>query len=602
MWQGLHVERSVLLLLCGACAVQAAPAPIGDAAAPAPDDAAEAKALLASEGFPARAEVVALTDRLAITASRAGKGAARAELTLLAARLRERLWRLDRTATDGREAAELYSQAVDAAGAHELGCDADLGRALLAGEAARDAAEMFRQLYIAHERQSHLEKSDARRLCLERLKALSDHVGAFRPTGQAWLDLQDRARHESDEHLAATSAAPSAAATVTATAAASAAPAGPAFGTDIIVRPDDSSIPPGPVVLSEIKPYSWPGGGRVVLSLSAPAKYDVGVLAPDATASRGHRIYLDIAAAKPKGVRAEIASKGLISGVRLGKRDIGTRVVIDLDGSAHHRVFYIPDPFRVVVDLSTRQAPPREQPKSGRRTVARVTLDPGHGGWDSGAVGPTGLREKDVALDVAHRAAPALASELGIETMLTRDTDVFVPLEERTARANAFHSDLFVSIHCNATKDGHADGLEIYMLDPTRQMDAAALRAVSRENHNAKEQGRTLDPKLLDAQVASIARGLNVADTTESSRLLAQLLRTSAVASLARYGQIRDHGVKTAAFFVLLGAEMPAALFETSFISNPGDEARLAKADYREKLADAVVNAVRAYRDGLTTR
>src|SRR5207244_8677708 len=137
----------------------------------------------------------------------------------------------------------------------------------------------------------------------------------------------------------------------------------------------------------------------------------------------------------------------------------------------------------------------------------------------------------------------------------------------------------------NATEDGHADGLEIYMLDPTRQMDAAARRAVARENH-AEKRAAGLDPKLLDAQVASIAAGLDVAATTESSRLFAQLLRTSTVASLQRFGQVHDHGVKTAAFYVLVGAEMPATLFETAFISNPEDEARLATADFRQKLAD----------------
>jgi N-acetylmuramoyl-L-alanine amidase len=426
---------------------------------------------------------------------------------------------------------------------------------------------------------------------------LQEHVAAFRPTGQAWLDLQERARREADEHVALVAAALDSAAPTSASA-----PARPSTldGQNVVVRLDEASVKAGPAELRELKPYSWPGGGRVVLSLTGPIRYDVGVLAPDAAAARGHRIYLDLAATKkPKSVAAEFDSVGLIRTIRLGKRDDGTRVVIDLSARAHHRVFYLPDPFRVVVDLSTREVAPPEQPKGGRRTVRRITLDPGHGGWDAGAVGPTGLREKDVALDVAHRAAPAIATELGIETMLTRDTDVYVPLEERTARANAFHSDLFVSVHCNATEDGHANGLEIYMLDPTRQMDAATLRAVTRENHNAKEQKRTLDPKLLDAQVASIATSLNVTDTTHSSRLFAQLLRTAAVSSLARYGQVQDHGVKTAAFFVLLGAEMPATLFETAFISNPDDEAKLATADFRQKLADAVVNAVRAYREGL---
>ncbi len=575
--------------------------------APPPDDRTVAQGLLGGDALPSREEVVALADRLAVASVRAGRTPAAGDLAWLAAQLRERAFRLDKVASDGREALELYEAASMRAGGATVACDAERRRALLAGELARDASETYRELYIAHERQASL--GSERTACVEQMKRMIDEVAAYRPAGQGWMDLQEQTRHEVELLLAAATAKPAEAASPVETASASSsapAPSGgpavpPPVAGDVVVRPDDAAIRTKSVELREIKPYSWPGGGRVVLALSGAARYDVGVLAPDAKAARGHRIFIDIAGAKPKNVRGDSEAEGLVRAVRLGSKPDGTRVVIDLASEARHRVFYLPDPFRIVVDLSTREAARAEQPKSGRKRVSRVTLDPGHGGWDSGAMGPTGLREKDVALDVAHRAAPALASELGIETMLTRDTDVYVPLEERTARANAFHSDLFVSIHCNATEDGHADGIEVYTLDPTRQMDAAAIRAVARENHNAKERARarTLDPKVLDAQVASIATRLDVADNTASSRTFAKLLQTSALASLSRYGKVNDHGVKTAAFFVLVGAEMPATLFETSFISNPTDEARLGTADYRQKLADAVVNAIRAYRDGL---
>jgi N-acetylmuramoyl-L-alanine amidase len=282
----------------------------------------------------------------------------------------------------------------------------------------------------------------------------------------------------------------------------------------------------------------------------------------------------------------------------VGKREEGLRVVLDLREQLHHRVFYLPEPFRVVIDLSSR--PPAADPRTadGKRVVRRVAIDPGHGGADGGAVGPTGLREKDVALDVAHRVAPLLAHELKIETLLTRDGDVYVPLEERTARANAFHADLFVSIHCNASENGDARGVETFVLDPFREAGRASARLVALENGLLR--GKTPpDPAKLDAQMDAALASLSIGDNGARSRLFGELLQRSTMASMAkRYDGTRDHGVKTAAFYVLAGAEMPAVLFETSFISNPDDEARLATADYRQKLADSIVNAVRAYRDG----
>src|SRR5690606_19536524 len=112
--------------------------------------------------------------------------------------------------------------------------------------------------------------------------------------------------------------------------------------------------------------------------------------------------------------------------------------------------------------------------------IRRVALDPGHGGHDPGAVGPRGLREKDVTLDIAHRAGPLIAQELGISTLLTRDTDVYVPLDERAAKANAFGADLFVSIHCNASADPSARGIMTFVLDESE--DPLAMHVAAREN------------------------------------------------------------------------------------------------------------------------
>jgi N-acetylmuramoyl-L-alanine amidase len=588
-----------LVLAVAACTAEAPPASVAPAA---PDDGAEAEALLRDGArLPARAEVVAITDRLAIAASRGKDTPEAPRLALLAARLRERVWRLDRSATDAREALELYATVVEGAAGDAQACEADLRRARLAGELERDAGRLYRELFLARERQGAVAgDGDALDGCLGRLERMLEQCEPFRPNGEALAAL----RREATESAASLARITPPAATASATADASASPGTelPAFGgREVLVVPDAKMVKDEPVALRDVQPYSWELGGRVVLTLSAPALYDAGMLAPDAGAGRGHRLYLDIKGARIKKKEKTIEAGGLVERVRLGRRNDGTRVVLDLSREVYRRVFYLPDPFRIVIDVGTRDpaAAAAAPPPGGKRSVRRVTLDPGHGGWDGGAVGPTGLREKDVALDVAHRAAPALAAELGVETMLTRDTDVFVDLEERTARANAFQSDLFVSIHCNATENGEAEGVEIYFLDPSRELDRQALGAVARENWGAR-RGKTLDPSALDAQINSIVAGMSPRQTTDQSRVLADLLRKATLASLqTRFPGTHDHGVKTAGFYVLVGADMPAVLFETAFISNSDDEARLATADYRQKLADAVVNAVRAFQDGV---
>jgi len=139
-------------------------------------------------------------------------------------------------------------------------------------------------------------------------------------------------------------------------------------------------------------------------------------------------------------------------------------------------VFYLPEPYRIVIDIARH---PPGAASHGHRVIERVVLDPGHGGSDPGAIGPSGVREKDVTLDIARKIAPLLAKD-GVSVVLTREDDRFVPLEDRTARANAFGADLFVSIHCNAAENRGRHGVETYVLDTTK--DDIASRVAAREN------------------------------------------------------------------------------------------------------------------------
>lgn len=338
--------------------------------------------------------------------------------------------------------------------------------------------------------------------------------------------------------------------------------------------------------VSRVERYGAQDSARVVVVLSEAATYQVGQLPGEP--GRGPRLFVDIDGASYEGQKSyEIG--GLVSQVRVGQQDTGTRVVLDLRERVYQHIFFLPEPFRLVIDVS--KSPPRSPSlgQKGQRTVQRVVLDPGHGGHDPGAIGNSGLQEKDVALDVALRAAPLIARELGINTLLTRDADQFVPLDERVARANAFSADLFISIHCNASESADSHGVMTFVLDESR--DALAQQVAARENEASAAAG---------SQLASAMRQILGPDTLLRSAHFAQLLQRASLASLSEvYPGLKDGGVRRAGFYVLAGAQMPAVLFEASFISNAEEERRLDSAQYRQKLADALVNAVRAYQAGL---
>jgi N-acetylmuramoyl-L-alanine amidase len=571
-----------------------------------PSDEARATALLDPlVALPPRPEVVALADAVAIASSRAGHNEKGAALASLAAALRTRAYRVYHAEADAREALELHAAAASAAAGTNVGCEADRQRALLAGELVADASVTYRELYLASRRQAILAPRTTCHAAIEKALAL---VGAFRPRGDAMTALE----REGDLSAAGATkgaTAPSAFAPSTAgSALTNAAPAptpptarAPGDEGQVVVSPKDEAVAKGPVKIVSVEPFGNDKGGRVVINLTGTTTFHVGTLAADASAGKDARVFVDIDRATSRGVKKEMEVGGVVRRVRLGAQEKGTRVVLDLAASLYRRVFYLPDPFRIVIDVSTRPPLRQEAPSSnGQREVRRVVIDPGHGGQDSGAIGPTGLTEKSVTLDIAHRVATIVSRELGIETLLTRDDDTYVPLDLRTARANAFHADLFVSIHCNASESGTARGPMTFSLDRVRNPDRLTLNIAERENAaRPAKPGKEHDTQAIDEEMALIVSNLDVGDLLERSRHVADLVQRAAIASLGqRWPDTKDQGTKSAGFFVLVGADMPAVLFETSFISNPEDESRLATADYRQKLADSVANAIRAYREG----
>jgi len=554
----MSVARSLLpLVLAAACGTgSAAPSSAVSAPAPAPRP---------SGALPVRAEAVAEADALAVAASRAS-GDEAITLNVRAAEMRTRLWRVEHRETDALEALELYRGVETRPG--ESACLARIERALLEGELRGAPADTFARVY-------RVKAGASQGPCRDRADRVLATLGAFRPLPNVLTEIDRQARGAD----------------------AGAGDSGVVGAGDPAVRIDAHGpvVMPavakrsGPVRITNIERYGAKDAARVVVFVTHPTVFDVGFI-PAEGAARGPRLYVDIDGAAYKGP-LEHKVGGLVERVRIGKRDKGTRVVLDLGAPAQRKVFYLPEPFRLVIDVSTEAAPtpaPAGAAAAGPRPLRRVVLDPGHGGHDPGAVGPAGLREKDVTLDVAHRAAPILARELGVSTLLTRDSDDFVALDARTARANAFQADLFVSIHCNASEDPSARGFMTFVLDDSR--DALASAIAARENAASAAAAAELAnamSRVLDA--GSVSRSVHLAD----------LIQKAAHASFSQsYSDEPDGGVKRAGFYVLAGARMPAVLFETSFISNPTGESRLNTGDYRQKLADAIVNAVRAYKEG----
>ena len=510
-----------------------------------------------------RAEVVAAADSLAVAGTRAN-GEQGLALTVQAAELRRRLWRLEGREADALEALELFRGLDVKKG--EAACLARLERALLEGELRANPAETYRNVYRAHVGATEPG-------CRDKADRALATLAAFRPLPNVLTEIERQVGGAGDGGVGDAGSQP--------------VNARVDENGPVIVPTMAGGKPKGPVRISSIARYGAKDAARVVVFVTDPTVFDVGFIAKE-SGDRGPRLYVDIDSASYKG-KLEYPVGGLVERVRVGKRGKGTRVVLDLNAPAYRKVFYLPEPFRLVIDVS-KEAPTGGSAPSldGPRPVKRVVLDPGHGGHDPGAIGPSGLREKDVTLDVAHRAAPLLARELGISTLLTRDSDDFIPLDERAARANAFQADLFISVHCNASEDPAARGFMTFVLDDSR--DTTAFSVAARENAASPAAA---------AELANVMSHVLDASSVQRSVRLADLLQRSAGASFASaYADEVDGGVKRAGFYVLAGARMPAVLFETSFISNPSGETRLNTGDYRQKLADAIVNAVRAYREG----
>ncbi len=350
----------------------------------------------------------------------------------------------------------------------------------------------------------------------------------------------------------------------------------------------------GPAHVSEVRSWSNSDYTRVAIYLSRTVGFTKEEL--PAEGDRPRRLALDLRPALLGRGLAHSVGDALVERVRAAQRDAETvRVVLDLAGRDDFAVFSLENPPRLIVDVGVREARREAQvsalregegEQAARRPIRRVIVDAGHGGHDTGAIGPTRVREKDVTLAMAKRLASQLQAR-GFEVVLTRQDDRYVPLEERTAIANAKHGDLFVSLHANANPHRDRRGIETYVLNVAD--DRYAARLAARENGAFAEEAEGQD-------VRRILSDLNAQSSADASRRLAQSVQQQLCTSIrGRLGDARDLGVKSALFYVLLGARMPAVLLETSFISNRAEEKRLASPRFQDEVARAVARAVQDF-------
>lgn len=406
-----------------------------------------------------------------------------------------------------------------------------------------------------------------------------------------------------------------------------------------------------------VKYWSSDNYSRIVILASGPVNYREELL--EGTAGAPRRLYIDFQDSyiEPQYRAPLKIEDGLLKQVRTAqfKKDT-VRVVLDIESIDNYRIYSLPEPFRVVVDVRGKtftsnqkkltklrpvETPEVAAPNSPSHTqplvihaeqmkllaakqqerkivkitrdkvvtplpdlsapslaqqlglkVGRIVLDPGHGGKDPGALA-NGLKEKDVVLKFARQLKPVIEKELGCEVLLTRNNDTFISLEERTAIANTRNADLFISIHLNAHPSPKVRGLETYYLNLST--NAEAMRVAAMENATSTNQMSDLQDILQDI--------LQNSKIKESSRL-AEQVHGSLVTGLTQksFGNIPNLGVKQAPFYVLIGAQMPAILMELAFISNEEDAQNIQSDQYLSVMAREIAIGIQAYVNSTTAK
>jgi N-acetylmuramoyl-L-alanine amidase len=386
-----------------------------------------------------------------------------------------------------------------------------------------------------------------------------------------------------------------------------------------------AEAPRGLTLLNEVRHRSSDEYTRVVLDLGDEVPYRYQILDPDPEHGKPHRLYVDMeGAVLGQKVQPEVRiADGILRRVRIGQfKPEVARVVLDFQDLQKYQIFALENPYRIVVDVSapdqsvrvasldsSKGSAPRSPSRSTAEekpseykldaqskrnvgelveqlglTIRTIMIDPGHGGKDPGAVGRGNMYEKHVNLRFAKILGRKL-EEQGFEVLYTREDDTFIPLEERTALANVRKADLFISVHCNAHTSSKLNGLETYYLDLATTKDA--VRVAARENAVSAKRISDLQFILTDLMLNS---------KMKESKDLANSVHSRIVESVSQKYSIKDYGVRTAPFYVLMGAKMPSILVELGYITNPTEAKRMQSDSYLARKADGLVRGVLAYK------
>ena len=368
-----------------------------------------------------------------------------------------------------------------------------------------------------------------------------------------------------------------------------------------------------------LRRFTHPNFTRVVLDIGKLREYTFGELHDPG------RIYVDVLQAKLNPllqgqsypVRAEY-----ISQIRISQKTPSTvRVVVDVEFPRvqSYRVYHLFDPFRLVVDIYPRGTTAGAAPPPGDKTatpagktqppvkrdvdpkdpnlnatsmarqlglgVRTVVIDPGHGGPKPGTIGKSGLQEKEINLAIALALQKLLREKAGLEAVLTRESDVDVPLDDRTVIANQKRADLFVSIHANAHRDRKRGGVETFFLNISP--DESVIELAAMENATSTKN---------IGEMKSILEKIVQNSKIQESHDLAAAVQRNLVKALARdLPAVRDLGVKGGPFWVLIGGEMPSVLVEVSHLSNSKEEAKLKTKKYRDLAAQGIFDGIMEY-------
>lgn len=379
----------------------------------------------------------------------------------------------------------------------------------------------------------------------------------------------------------------------------------------------------GAATLRAVRQITTPLMTRVIVEFSEPVHYRLQRVSGHPDLGVPARVYVDFPGTEiAAGAVGQLdLREGPLLRLRATRPAAATtRLILDVPGLTDFGAFPMPDPFRLIIDVrgTPRTAPPRPAaappPPSPQPTAARqargaarpsppaavpapaaqramkIVLDPGHGGKDPGAIGVDGVAEKDVVLAIAQRLRARLAATPDVEVVLTRDSDVFLALEERTARANAEQADVFVSIHANASPNAGLSGVETYYLNNTN--DRATIRLAEMENGLRSVTGN----RQRERDVALILSDLIQSYKIQESVLLAEQVQRDLVTTLDTHRTPANNlGVKRGPFYVLVGAGMPCVLVEVAFLTHPVEGGRLAQPDYQDTIAEGLLRGIRRF-------